>query len=66
MSGICEMVVGFRVDEWGDPGMEIECDRPATHLHEGAVRCCDDCAAGLRGEGFVCERIKDRGIDKSR
>jgi len=59
MAKTCEMIVGWKVDEHGDPGEETYCTREATHDHEG-VLCCDVCAEALRKEDLPVEPLDDR------
>lgn len=59
---ICEMVVGYKRDEYGDSGDETWgdetwCKEKATHLCEG-TRCCDDCAEKQHKEGFTVTSIE--------
>ena len=44
---ICEMIVGWKVDEHGDPGDEIYCTNEASFVYERTVAICTDCADKL-------------------
>lgn len=63
MTQTCEMVVGHIADEHGEPGWEIECQRPArVELPKLKVRCCIACARELRREPHLLEPADLRAL----
>lgn len=53
----CEFIVSWLVDEHGDPGEEVYCNRVATHMTEDGVLCCTTCAWRMREERFTVTKL---------
>lgn len=46
----CEMIVGFRVDDHGDPVDEVVCGKPSVCVAFSDVWCCAACVLSLFDE----------------